>query len=337
MKRLITILMGSAAILISATVIRAQDQLVPAGTLLQCTLDEPNFSSKTAAIGDPVLCHLRTQQEFGHTLFPRGSMLGGHLEADKDPGHFVGKGYLRITFDRVILPYGDMPVPAKVIQARGYKVDKEGDIDGKGHATRDVVEWMLPPLWPWKILTLPARGPRPTLKGEEPLELRLMDDIVIPRSLALNPHLDRPPYARPSSYNATPTFEQPNAIELAVAQSRKSPAGATPSPSSTVLQAAQLSQASAPRQAPLPEQPRQVQASDRFTILVLNSNQVIEVAKYHREGDYLIITDTQGRSGSVEVKTIDWIKTTEMTQPVRSADTRPATQGDTQLPARQLN
>src|SRR5271168_4139874 len=203
MKKLIAILMGSAAILISATVIRAQDQLVPAGTLLQCTLDEPNFSSKTAAIGDPVLCYLRTQQEFGHTLFPRGSLLAGHLEADKDPGHFVGKGYLKITFDRVIVPTGDVPLPAKVIQAKGYKVDKQGDIKGNGHAKRDTVEWLIPPLWPWKVLTLPARGPRPALKGEEPLQLRLMDDIVVPQALAhafVNPN--RPPYAsvRPSGY-----------------------------------------------------------------------------------------------------------------------------------------
>ena len=100
MKRLIGILVSATALLVSATVIRAQDQLVPAGTLLQCTLNEPNFSSATAAIGDPVLCHLRTMQEFGRPLFPRGSMLGGHLEADKEPGHFVGKGYLKITFDR---------------------------------------------------------------------------------------------------------------------------------------------------------------------------------------------------------------------------------------------
>jgi len=36
---------------------KAQDILVPAGTLLRCTLDEPNFSSATADIGDPVICH----------------------------------------------------------------------------------------------------------------------------------------------------------------------------------------------------------------------------------------------------------------------------------------
>src|SRR6266849_5769426 len=161
----------------------AQD-LIPAGTLLQCTVSEPNFSSATASVGDPVLCHLKSFQEFGRTVFPRGSMLAGHLEEEKDPGHFVGKGYLKITFDRVIVPTGDVPLPAKVIAAKGFKVDKQGDIKGKGHAKRDVVEWMIPPLWPWKVLMLPARGPRPALKGEEPMQLRLMDDIVAPRGLA---------------------------------------------------------------------------------------------------------------------------------------------------------
>jgi hypothetical protein len=114
-------------------------------------------------------------------------MLAGHLEAEKEPGHFIGKGYLEIRFDRVILPSGDLPVPAKVIQAKGFNVDKKGDIDGKGHAKRDVAEWMIPPLWPWKVVSLPRRGPRPTLKGEEPLELRLMEDISIPKALAYGP------------------------------------------------------------------------------------------------------------------------------------------------------
>ena len=72
----------------------AQDILVPAGTLLRCTLDEPNFSSATADVGDPVICHLSSLRQFGQNVFPRGSYLGGHLEADKEPGHFVGKGYL---------------------------------------------------------------------------------------------------------------------------------------------------------------------------------------------------------------------------------------------------
>ena len=296
MKRLIGVLVGALAVLVSGSVIAAQDLLVPAGTLLQCTLDEPNFSSKTAAIGDPVVCHLRTMQEFGKPVFPRGSMLGGHLEADKEPGHFVGKGYLKITFDRVILPNGDLPVPAKVIQARGYKVDKEGDIDGKGHAKRDVVEWMLPPLWPWKVVALPMRGPRPTLKGEEPLELRLMDDIVIPRTLAYGPaaNSNRPPWAsskKPSAMNEA----QPGSVEPAVEKSVRA-TGSEPTP--------------AVGREPVA----------RVTNLVLKSNVIYEVSKYRVNGDVLEFVELNGTTGAVDVNDVDWRKTTEMTSRVRSVD-----------------
>jgi len=159
----------------------ARDVVLPAGTLLQCTLNEPNFSSATADVGDPVLCHLRGQTEFGQQAFPRGSYLVGHLESAKDPGHFWGKGNLQLQFDRIGLPSGDLPIEAKVIATRGYKVDKQGRIDGKGHAKRDIVEWMIPPLWPWKVIMLPARGPRPALKGETVLSMRLMDDVDIPQ------------------------------------------------------------------------------------------------------------------------------------------------------------
>jgi len=164
----------------------AREMVLPAGTLLQCTMNEPNFSSSTVAVGDPVLCHLHSVTEFGQQTFPRGSYLVGHLESAQDPGHFWGKGYMKLMFDRIGLPNGDMPLDAKVIATRGYKVDKEGDIRGKGHARRDVVEWMIPPLWPWKVIMLPARGPRPTLKGESMLTLRLMDDVQIPQVSATN-------------------------------------------------------------------------------------------------------------------------------------------------------
>jgi hypothetical protein len=312
MKLLIGSLVSATALLVSATAIRAQDQLVPAGTLLQCTLDEPNFSSATAAVGDPVLCHLRTMQEFGKPMFPRGSMLGGHLEAEKDPGHFVGKGYLKITFDRVVLPNGDLPLPAKVIQARGYKVDKQGDIDGKGHATRDVVEWMIPPLWPWKVISLPFRGPRPTLKGEEPLELRLMDDIVLPQSVM---HPDRPPYAsasRPAaySYNVKP---QTNAIQLAGQPSMTTASETVASEPMAMTGNAGVVQITAP-------QPGETQTIERLTILVLKSNETYKVTKYQRDGDLLMFVDTQGRKGGVDVNQVDWRQTTQMTSAAHAGD-----------------
>jgi len=291
-RRLMAVLVCAVASLAWAAAVRAQDLLVPAGTLLQCTLDEPNFSSATAAIGDPVVCHLRTMQQFGRQVFPRGSILGGHLEADKEPGHFVGKGYLKISFDRVILPNGDMPVPAKVIQARGFKVDKDGDIDGKGHAKRDVVEWMIPPLWPWKVVSLPFRGPRPTLKGEEPLELRLMDDIVIPQPR----HVDRPPYA--SSYHPSATEAAPVGSSMQLSVQRHIDAEG----------ASNLAATDVP------------QAAERFTVLVLKSNQQVEAIKYRRDGDQLMFKDAQGRTGSVAISNIDWRRTSEMTQQVRSVD-----------------
>lgn len=183
----------------------ARDQVLPAGTILQCTLNEPNFSAATAEIGDPVLCHLRGMVEFGEQIFPRGSYLVGHLESAKDPGHFFGKGYMRLQFDRIGLPSGDLPLDVKVIATRGYKVDREGKIDGKGHAKRDVVEWMLPPLWPWKVITLPARGPRPKLKGETTLSLRLMDDVQIPQVAQVS--------RRDSSFIGRPQSESfPNSV-----------------------------------------------------------------------------------------------------------------------------
>jgi len=61
-------------------------------------------------------------------------------------------------------------------------------------------------------------------------------------------------------------------------------------------------------------------AGDRFTILVLKSNQIIEVKKYHRDSDLLMYQDTQGRTGSVGVEEVDWLKTSEMTATVRSTD-----------------
>jgi len=350
MKRLIVSLVSAVTLLVLANGVQAQDLLVPAGTLLQCTMSEPNFSSATASVGDPVLCHLKSFQEFGRTVFPRGSMLAGHLEEEKDPGHFIGKGYLKITFDRVIVPTGDVPLPAKVIAAKGYKVDKQGDIKGKGHAKRDVVEWMIPPLWPWKVLMLPARGPRPTLKGEEPMQLRLMDDIVVPRNLSASSaaprnlsgsvtaprnlpvlltapnnvsaaasHPDRPPYAssnipKPGAYTVTP---EPGATQQSGIKVTPAPGVASENivPASMTVSTNVNSNADADN--PAPAAATQLA---RVTTLVLKSNQVLEVTKYRIDGGQLNYQELNGGGGSVSTQQIDWLRTTQMTAEVRSVD-----------------
>jgi hypothetical protein len=130
-----------------------------------------------------------------------------------------------------------------------------------------------------------------------------MDDIVIPRNMqAGNPN--RPPYAsslHPSSYQSVPQSNT-SAMQLAV--------------NKTAIQPVQL--AVNPQLAP--PLPADGQSAERFTVLVLKSNQVYEVTKYHRDGDLLMFVDAQGRKGSVDINDLDWRRTTEMTAEVRSVD-----------------
>src|SRR5262249_29924203 len=145
-KRLCLVL-GAALLALPASA-ATKDIVLPAGTLMTCVMDEPNFSSATITAGDPFLCHPRVMQMFGQSVFPRGTYVVGHLKDTKAPGHFVGKGWFHLSFDPIALADTDLPLSAKVIAVKGYRVDREGKVIGHGHATRDTVEWMLPPLWP---------------------------------------------------------------------------------------------------------------------------------------------------------------------------------------------
>jgi len=273
----------------------ARDIVVPAGTLLQCTLNEPNFSSATADVGDPVLCHLRSVTEFGQQAFPRGSYLVGHLEAAKDPGHFVGKGYLKLQFDRIGIPSGDLPLDAKVIATRGYKVDKSGSIKGKGHATRDVVEWMLPPLWPWKVIMLPARGPRPTLKGETVLSLRLMDDIQIPQvAQTYGP-----------GWHFFGRFQGQRFRMDAEAGNSQRQLTVRPAADSTVPQASYASLVNR-------EVPTDVQSSPGMPVFVLSSGAVLSVNGYGYSDNRITYTLVGGGTGVISTDDIDWTTTTKL-------------------------
>ena len=304
---------------------RAQDILVPAGTLLRCTLDEPDFSSKTADIGDPVVCHLAALRQFGKTVFPRGSYLGGHLEADKEPGHFVGKGYLKIEFDRIGFPDSDIPVPSKIIAAKGYKVDKKGDIIGKGHATRDTVEWLIPPLWPWKVLTLPARGPRPTLKGEEQITVRLMDDIDVPRPGGSLRSYERPP--APASYHSQ-SFGKPAALKNSGEKPANNPVNnpvidndapeifevGSEAANATAAEAVTIGTA-ATSEAPA----QMVRTSSvisgqpaRVRLIALKSENVYAVTNYRINGGSLHYVLASGGSGSVDLTEVDWRTTSRL-------------------------
>ncbi|HLI03744.1 MAG TPA: hypothetical protein VKU93_05675 [Terracidiphilus sp.] len=163
-------------------------RLIPAGSLVSCTTGDARISSKTTAPGDPVLC--KVEHRRGDFMLPYGSYLGGEFSEYKDPGHFVGKGWMLLSFDRLYVGDTVVPIDAKVVDVPGYKIDAQGRIIGKGHAVRDTVEWMIPVLWPIDLINLPRRGPRPTLKAETALTLRVMEDIVVPET----PEPQRDPY-----------------------------------------------------------------------------------------------------------------------------------------------
>jgi hypothetical protein len=179
MKR-VSLLMLSA-LCASPLLADAGGHIIPAGSLIGCTLSEPRISSKTTAIGDPILCRVGYAERYGRSVLPYNSYLVGRFEDYKDPGHFVGKGWMELKFDRMVIePDTVVPVDARVVDVPGYKVDDQGRILGKGHVVRDVVMWSIPVLWPVDLIMLPVRGPRPVLKEETRLTLKVMDDMEIP-------------------------------------------------------------------------------------------------------------------------------------------------------------
>ena len=282
----------------------AREVVLPAGTLLQCTLNEPNFSSATAEVGDPVVCHLRGVTEFGQEAFPRGSYLVGHLEAAKDPGHFVGKGYLKLQFDRIGLPSGDLPLETKVIATRGYRVDREGKIDGNGHAKRDVVEWMLPPLWPWKVITLPARGPRPKLKGETVLSLRLMDDIQVPQmATAVGPGWHY--FSRPQNQS----FDESENRDI---RSTLSIQGSVVKAGAEVSAALEIPRASYASFVSPDVKPATPVPASGGPVFILKTGMVLAVGNYQYQDGRMTYTLAHGGGGVVSMDDVDWTTTTRV-------------------------
>jgi hypothetical protein len=282
-KSLLTLLvLCTCAVAVRAAV----KDVIPAGTILQCTIDEPNFSSKTAMVGDPVLCHLGPVGAFGHSVLPRGAMLGGHLQDYKNPGRFFGKGWMAIEFDRMILPGAEMlPLSAKVISAPHLKSDPQGNMHSKGHPKRDTFLWALPVLWPIKVLTLPARGPFPSLKGESRLSLRLMDDVEVP--FAIRSAVPMPPWATPSSYQSnTPVFR---------------PASAVRQPAAPALQR-------------ITATTRDKAPDAQLAVIALRSGEAYLARQYWVEGDTMHCVSEDGREQEVPLSNINLTQTVKLNQ-----------------------
>jgi hypothetical protein len=268
--------------------------------------------------------------EFGQPVFPRGSYLVGHLESAKDPGHFFGKGNLVLRFDRIGLPGGDVPVDTKISSVRGYKVDKQGKICGKGHAKRDTVEWMLPPLWPWKVVTLPARGPRPKLKGESTLSLRVMDDLQIPQvtptdiraGVQVRPQsfrvsapgdlLDPRPLRCGETYGPGWHFFGRPKCESQCNPSATADGSAscdTPSASQDVVEPARASYADYAF-APVPTPTTEAHSAD--PVFVMKTGSVLSLRDYSYHNGRIAYALADGRRSVIESNQVDWVTTTRV-------------------------
>ena len=292
----------SSVVLCLAAAARAQTSefIVPAGTLFQCTLNEPRFSSETAQVGDPVLCNIGSLAMFGRPVFPRGAYLSGRLVEFRDPGHFVGKGWLKLEFESLTLPGGSFPLSARVVSAPHYKVDAAGKIRGGGHARRDAIEWAIPILWPEKLITLPARGPRPTLRGETRILLKLLEDISVPAS-AVNSSESRtapdpPPGARSKSSNPTrssfPRIRYGGASTPAVDVEL----------SFTTLPAATKKTSLSDFDRP-PQRRRQ---TSRPTLLILKSGDAHLVTNYWFDVDHVVYIDNDGAQRAIPIDDLDF-------------------------------
>jgi hypothetical protein len=251
MQRLLVTLLFA----VPALCVARAEQLIPAGSVIECMVSEPHLSSKTTHVGDPVLCQVSHVEKYGRSVFPYGSYMVGRFEAYKDPGHFVGKGWMELRFDRMVVGNDTViPISTRVVATSGKNpVDGDGRILGTGHAVKDTVEWMIPVLWPIDLINLPRRGPAPELKAETRLTVKLLDDFGIPtkQEVQHQPELiSRYNYADNTTPQQAPAYQPtPAAIQQAYTQAPApiQQAYAQPSPTTVVVV-----QAPAPAAAPAP-------------------------------------------------------------------------------------
>jgi hypothetical protein len=177
-----------------------------------------------------------------------------------------------------------LPLSAKVINAPHNKVDAKGDIKGKGHPTRDALLWTVPVFWPSKILTLPARGPFPALKGETRLTLRLMEDVEVPFAVANN-NVPRPDY-RPSAYRGNTSLYQP--------------ASTTRTDDSPV------------RRVTYSEPRSPAQRHGQVTVIALQAGTALIASRYWVEGEDLHSVSQDGSEQSVPLSLVDLTQTVKV-------------------------
>ncbi len=156
---------------------------------------------------------------------------------------------------------------------------------------------MIPPLWPWKVIMLPARGPRPKLKGETVLSMRLMDDVEIPQvAQTYGPSwhfFNR--FQNQSFQNAQVGTARPQLTLRPVAPASSAPQGSYAD--YVTRDVASVSTAGS-----LPGMP----------VFVLNTGSVLAVSAYGYQDSRISYTLASGGTGVITSDEIDWTTTTRI-------------------------
>jgi hypothetical protein len=169
---------------------------------------------------------------------------------------------------------------------------------------------MIPPLWPWKVIMLPARGPRPALKGETALSLRLMDDVDIPQvAQTYGPSwhfFGR--YQNDSFHDGNASVQMQLSVRPVGLVSESYDAdGPAMQPASQ-----NLPQASYASLATRSLQPTQAGAAPGMPVFVLTNGTVLSVSGYGYTDSRISYSLIGGGSGVISTDEVDWATTTRL-------------------------
>lgn len=103
----------------------AASQQIPAGMNLPIAFLTP-LDSKTSNVGDIFIAVAAQDLWAGEQLvLPKGSTIRGRVQGVERPGFFSKGGLLRLTFDHVQMPSGELKPLALDIDAASAKLDRE--------------------------------------------------------------------------------------------------------------------------------------------------------------------------------------------------------------------
>jgi hypothetical protein len=159
---------------------------------------------------------------------------------------------------------------------------------------------MLPPLWPWKVIMLPARGPRPKLKGETVLSLRLMDDVQVPQvAKTFGPGW--------RFFGSTP--QNQSYLDSQNTRPTLSLRGSVTTASAHVSASVEVPQAS---YASLVSRPVSAGVATSGPVFILKTGTVLAVGNYQYQDGRITYTLASGGGGVLSTEDVDWSTTTQV-------------------------